>query len=207
MPYSRRIGKDTVSISIDPGIQTTGFGIHRGSKLIEHGKITTSSSQPEPIRVHKIYKELLSIMALHEVEEAAIEHFIAFYTSDDSEVTSGADLSRFPGLGAPRKKRRFKHDRKKVNPRSMFLLKAAQSAAQLAAMEYGATVYLYTVSDWKGDARRTKESIIKSVKLIYGLDVANDNIADAIMIGNYHVTFGRLRGKGVPAPKSVTQAE
>lgn len=188
-----------VVISIDPGIQTTGFAIYRGAELVEYGKIKTRTSLPEPLRIHAIYKELRDVMARFSVEEAAIEHFIAFYTSEDSEIVSGPDLSRFPGLVAPKKKRRFRHDRKKVNPRSMFLLKAAQTAAQLAAIEHGATVYLYTVAEWKGDSRRSKKSIIDAVRLIYGVDVKNDNVADAIMIGNYHMQLGRLKGKGVLA--------
>jgi crossover junction endodeoxyribonuclease RuvC len=68
-------------LGIDPGTLVTGYGIvtRRGDKLrlMTCGTITNRSDVPMPLRLHKIYQELQTLVKKHAPDEVAIES--AFY--------------------------------------------------------------------------------------------------------------------------------
>lgn len=192
---------DPVILSVDPGIATTGYAVFRGSRLICAGKITTSPRDAEPVRYSILLTELLCIMKEHGVTEVALEHFTAFYRNKES--SSSTMPKAVEALMQGKKKRKYAHDRgtDDLNARDLFIMKGAQSTVQIASLLHGAKLFLYPVKQWKGDARTSKEEIRRRVKLLYNVEIKNHNITDAVMIGDYHLKFGRLiPGQGTTPP-------
>lgn len=192
--------KDRVTLGIDPGIATTGYAVLVGDRLRAAGKITTSSREPEPARLAVIFQDLLAIMQEYRVEDVALEKFIAFYTSEEtSSEKSLASRCKGTRRGSAGK-RKGQYDGP-ANPDSIYKMKGAQATVQLAAMVHGATLFEYTLSEWKGDARRKKDEIRAQVQLLYGVEIRNHNISDAVMIARHHATRGHLlRSRGVHSP-------
>lgn len=186
---------DVVVLGIDPGVSTTGYGVLSGSKLLHYGKIKTSPKDAEAFRYFQIRERLRSVIREYGVKEVALEHFISFYTSaDDGPGGGGTALEQILQKG---KNRRFRHDRTKVNPRDMFLMKGAQTVAMMSAVDEGASLHLYTVAEWKGNARLKKEDIKARVKLIFKTEIGDHNINDAVMIANHHASYGWMRKDNV----------
>lgn len=188
----RQHPQECVVMGIDPGISTTGYGVlHRG-KLIHHGKVSTSPKLQEPLRYLQIHRALLEVMRTYGVEQVALEHFYAFYVSDD-KGGSGSGNSALAQILSNDSKRRFRHDRQKINPKDIYKMKGAQTVAQMAALEHGAGIALYTVDEWKGNGKLSKEAIRERVRLFYKTDIRNNNITDAIMIASFHVNHGWMK--------------
>src|SRR5690606_3432896 len=127
-------------------------------------------------------------------DHVAIEEFTAFYrskrrASDAAEMLPADLLAKVNGEGV---RRRGRHDRESIDPRAMYLLKAAQTATQMAALVTGRPLFLYKVSEWKGGQSVGKEAIIQRAQLLYKVKTRDHNITDAIMIAHHHVTHGRF---------------
>lgn len=193
--------RDRVVMGIDPGIATTGYGVLRNGDLVAAGKITTSPADPESLRYSILLRDLVEAMREHEVVDVAIEKFVTFYISEDAGKPSGmAGLAT--GNRRKRKSKRGKYAGP-ANPDSLYKMKGAQTTALLAAMLAGATVFEYTLQEWKGDARRSKDEIQEQVRLLYGADIGNHNVTDGIIIASHHDRLGRLhRDRGVRADLS-----
>lgn len=189
LPY--RPGR-TVLLALDPSMTSTGFAVFRGTKLIKAGHFPTSSDDAEPMRVWTVFEEVSLLIEECGIEQVAMEQFTAFYTSSRKakQVANGSvgPVAQSVAAGS----RSGRHDRARPNPRSMFLLKAAQTAAQAAVLAAGLPLVLYKVSEWKGGKRVSKKAIIERAQQIYGVKTRNDNVCDAIMIGHHHVYHGRL---------------
>jgi crossover junction endodeoxyribonuclease RuvC len=67
-----------VVIGIDPGTATTGYGLVRetpdgGLEVVDYGVITTPPGQPMPERLLELYRQLNSILLLHQPQGGAVE--------------------------------------------------------------------------------------------------------------------------------------
>lgn len=184
----------TTTLGLDPSMTSTGYAVIRGGNLVAAGKIVTKPSQPEPERLLVIFSEVVSLIREHDVDHVAIEEFAAFYRNRSRSVDP-AVLASVPALTAVAtgRRRRGKHDRDSIDPRSMFLMKAAQTVTQVAALLAGCSVFLYKVPEWKGGQKVSKEVIIERARLLYGVTTRDNNVTDAIMIAHHHITHGRLR--------------
>lgn len=172
-------------LAIDPSVTATGYAVLSDGELKGAGKIETSSDETEPYRLWVIYSELASLIEEFNVDHVAVEAFTAFYVSRKSKSSSG-DSQQSP-MDQLQTKRKGRHDRAVPNPRSMFLMKGAQTAAQFAALHQSVPLYLYSVADWKGGPSVSKEAIMKKAQTIYNVQTRNHNITDAIMIGHHHL--------------------
>lgn len=187
VPY---IHGETVVLGLDPSIAKTGYALLCGDRVLEAGKISTPASILEPLRLWMLFSEVLRLICEYRVGHIAIEQFQAFYRSKRSVV----DEASFPtALSFAPRKRRGRHDRAEANPRSMFLMKAAQTATQLAGLLANVPVFLYPVKEWKGGSRVSKEEILDRVATYYNLKIRNTDAADAIWIAHHHIHYGRLR--------------
>lgn len=70
-----------IVLGIDPGTLVTGYGIvaRRGTelRLLTCGTIANRADTPMPLRLQRIYRELLSLVRRHSPDEVAVES--AFY--------------------------------------------------------------------------------------------------------------------------------
>lgn len=70
-------------LGIDPGLNTTGYGIIQGSpgglKLVEAGFIRTSAKDNLEKRLFKIHKELTQIIQKHNPDAVVLEKLYAHY--------------------------------------------------------------------------------------------------------------------------------
>lgn len=176
-----------VTLGVDPSVTSTGYAVMKGERLVAAGCIETSPDAPEPVRIAIILGQVLALVHEHGVTAIAVENFTAFYRS---ARRSRPDPSLPPLLAVRAQVRRGEHDHGQINPASMFLMKAAQTAVLIAAALSHLPLFAYGVAEWKGGPRVSKKQTLHRVRLIYGLDLANDNIADAIMIAHHHRTVG-----------------
>lgn len=187
-------------LSIDPSIATTGYAVLSGDQLLGAGKIETSADKSESYRLWVLYSELVELVEEFQVEHVALEEFTAFYVSRSRQKNQQAD-GQSP-MEALQQKRKGRHDRAVPNPRSMFLMKGAQTAAQFAALQTRTQLYLYPVAEWKGGPRVGKEAIRKKAQSLYGIQTRDHNITDAVMIGHHHLQVFRASAPaGFVAPR------
>lgn len=193
---------ETVVLGIDPAIANTGYAVLCGDSILQAGTISTSSSEPESLRIWAILAEILRVIREFNVGQIAIEEFRAFYRNHPLEHGFNASSNLFSPVGDLSKpKRRGRHDREVVNPRSMFLMKAAQTATQIAGLLANIPIFLYPVREWKGGSRVSKETIAARVATFYKLNVKNKDAVEAIWIAHHHIHYGRLRhGAGIIVP-------
>jgi len=64
-------------LGIDPGTAITGYGLVKGEDddltLVAYGAITTSSDQPQPERLQRIYRELTALIEDRQPTAVAVE--------------------------------------------------------------------------------------------------------------------------------------
>lgn len=195
---ARFVPGETATLGLDPSMTSTGYAVLRGETLIGAGKIQTKAHQPEPERIWIIFSEVLHLIREFQVSHVAIEEFTAFYRN---RRPVGGDSNQMPAsvltaLRQTEKKRRGQHDRDVVSPRAMYLLKAAQTATQMAALIAGCDLFLYKVNEWKGGQKVSKEFTIERAQLLYRVKTRDHNITDAIMIAHHHVHRGRFNPNG-----------
>ena len=163
--------------SFDPGI-SPAVAIWQDGLLVHLELLDTPASMDEPDRLASICEWVDSLHEAWSLEEAAIEHFIAFFGSASTD-TNG---------------RRYRHDRgTKRNPRSLFLMKAGQTAVQTSLIRHRIPFSLYPPGAWKPNARGQRQGKAPTQEAVserYGLKV-NDHLADAVLIGEFHLNTGR----------------
>jgi Holliday junction resolvasome RuvABC endonuclease subunit len=198
MRHLKESALPAATMGIDPGIGVTGYAIVRGKDLVEAGAIRTRTKDPEPVRYAVLMTQISRLLEKHAVAHVAIEEFETFYQNKPGDPPGGTQAPlavRNGGKGnllavalgqSSGGKRRYAHDRTEVNPRSMFLLKGAQTIAQVAALQHGASIFLYKVREWKGNAKKGKSEIREEVKRLYKVEIRNHNVADAVMIATHH---------------------
>jgi len=69
-------------LGIDPGTVSMGYGLIEGEddglRMVDCGVLTASNRRPMTERLHKLYKKLQELVALHQPDEVAIEEpFVA----------------------------------------------------------------------------------------------------------------------------------
>lgn len=67
-----------LTIGIDPGTATTGYGLVREEKdgtltVVDYGAILTSPDQPMPQRLLELYNRLQELLLLHRPQSGAVE--------------------------------------------------------------------------------------------------------------------------------------
>ncbi|HEX7071399.1 MAG TPA: crossover junction endodeoxyribonuclease RuvC [Rhodothermales bacterium] len=200
----------TVVLGVDPSMTATGYGVLRGDRLLGAGRISTPSKMPEPERLWIILSEVLALIQEFGAQHVAVESFTQFYTSGRNAPPDPTTAFIAALAGNACVARRGRHDRDRVDPRAMFLMKSAQTAVQIAALAAGVPLFLYKVSEWKGGQRVSKERARQQARLIYGVNARDDNICDGIMIAHHHAHTGRLRperGVYVPAQERALALE
>jgi crossover junction endodeoxyribonuclease RuvC len=68
----------TLVIGIDPGTASTGYGLIRQKpdgalETVDFGLITTDPSHAMPLRLERLHRTLMEILALHQPESGAVE--------------------------------------------------------------------------------------------------------------------------------------
>lgn len=198
---------------LDPSATGTGCAVFRGADLVEAGDIQTSPDTSEPERLWYIFEALTELFRTHQVTEVAAEQFQTFYRSRRPRNAGGGGFSSPLAQLEAQGVRRGRHDHEEVNPSSMFLMKAAQTAAQLAAMQAGCALFLYAPPEWKStvapylgvDHRRAgsiqKPPIRDIANRLYGhrfsSPIRSFDICDGIMIAHHHLVqraSGRAQG-------------
>jgi Holliday junction resolvasome RuvABC endonuclease subunit len=188
-----------VVLGVDPSMTATGYGVIRGRDVIAYGSIRTIPKDPEPHRMAVIFAGLLDIIREHSVAHVAVEQFEHFYFRGDQDrrlsarddLLLAAGVVPNEGAGA----RSGRHNPKGPKARDMFLLKAAQSASQLAAFSAGCALFLYPVKEWKSSmigANAGKEKALETVGRLCRIETRDDNAAEAILIAHHHLLQGRL---------------
>jgi Holliday junction resolvasome RuvABC endonuclease subunit len=177
-------------LGVDPAMTVTGYAILRGDQLVDAGKISTSARDSEPVRLWILFHELTALIREFHVDQMSVEEFVAFYRSSRKRDGGQGELPGLPGAAGGA--RRGKHDRESANPRSMFMMKGAQTVTQLSALVTGTPLSLYPVAEWKGGNRVSKEAIRARAQLLYRVPTQDHNITDAVMIAHHHVHHGRL---------------
>jgi len=157
-------------LGADPSLSQSGIAVlNEAAVVMAYGTIKTSSKQPEPVRLKKIYDALCSIMGEYVISEMAIETpFVSI-----SGVSVRLDTSIKLGM-----------------VRGIFGLFAAQN--QIRVFNYAPSQIKAAVA--RGNAK--KEEVMSSVKMLTGIDTKNDNIADAIAAGLCHLSRKNFNQKG-----------
>jgi crossover junction endodeoxyribonuclease RuvC len=78
-------------LGIDPGLQTTGYGIIEGKafKLIEAGIIRTRANTPIQSRLKKIFDSLTEIIKEHEPDVLVLEKIYSHYRHPATAILMG----------------------------------------------------------------------------------------------------------------------
>ena len=156
-----------LTLGIDPGTATTGFGViaEENEKLafIDHGIISTSSKEESQARLRKIYGEIKNLIVKHQPAVVAIE-----------KLYFGANTKTAIAVG---------------QARGIALLAAAEFKVPVA--EY---TPLQVKMALTGYGRAYKKQIQQMVKALLGLnDIPRpDDAADALAIAICHLHSYKL---------------
>lgn len=201
-PRHFRAGQ-TVTASFDPSMTDTGYAVFRGDTLIGAGHIGTNPSEPEPVRLWQLTRDVLDILQQYQVHHVAIEEFQHIYTNKakaqgSSARAAAADFLAGRGHPGGPPKGAGRHDRGSMDPKALFLMKAAQTTVQVAGMTAGCVVFTYPVRDWKratfNNPSASKQHAVElGMRLYPSLSFKNDNIWEAILIGRHHFREGKFR--------------
>ena len=157
-----------ITLGIDPGTATTGFGIiHEENDghltVINYGVIRTSSNQSQPERLVQLYKRIKELILLHRPEMGAVEKL--FFEK---------------------------------NVRTALAVGQARGVALLAMAELNLHIGEYTPLEVKqavvGYGGADKNQVQQMVKTILGLDMIPhpDDAADALAVAICHIHSARM---------------
>jgi Holliday junction resolvasome RuvABC endonuclease subunit len=199
-PRHVRPGK-TVVLGIDPSMTATGYGVLRTDDVVAYGSIKTKPQDPEPHRMGVICAGILGLIRDHGVTHVAMESFEHFYRSGDGfgKPSAHAELLAAAGLKAETGGsggRTGRHNPRGPTAKDMFLMKAAQSSAQMASVLAGLPLFLYPVQEWKAaivGRGANKQKALSVLKLLYRIEIRNHDAAEAILIAHHHLLQGRLQ--------------
>jgi crossover junction endodeoxyribonuclease RuvC len=157
-----------ITLGIDPGTATTGFGIiHEENDghltVINYGVIRTSSNQSQPERLVQLYKRIKELILLHRPEMGAVEKL--FFEK---------------------------------NVRTALAVGQARGVALLAMAELNLHIGEYTPLEVKqavvGYGGADKNQVQQMVKTILGLDMIPhpDDAADALAVAICHIHSAKM---------------
>jgi len=164
-----------VILGIDPGLNTTGYGVIDVStekvRLLEAGFVR-SRARELAVKVQEIYTGVREVMELFSPEVMALEELYTHYDRPTTAILMG-------------------------HARGCICLAAAQSGIEVVS--YGATKVKKLLT---GSGRATKDQVQRAIKLELGLDQYPDppDIADAIALALCHRYHGRV---GVINPADI----
>ena len=146
----------TVVLSIDPGM-SLGWALWSDGRLLEYGVFKTSTKASHGSRLWDIYSFILTLLRQDYVDVCVVENIAAF------------------GKGAKNK--------------DSYLLPAVFGLVRMAAHVHGVEEFkAYAVTSVKkamtGSGNARKPEVRKAVNDYYGIDVKNDDTADAIAVGH-----------------------
>lgn len=139
-------------LSIDSGIEKTGFAIFENKKYLSSGLIKTSKKLSLEKRLEQIYLSLKEIIKKFRPKRIIIER-IFFFKNQKTAVT----VSQAQGV---------------------VLLLAAQNSLKI---EFLTPLQIKQIITGYGQA--DKKAVQKMLKLEFGLDIAQDDEADAVACG------------------------
>jgi Holliday junction resolvasome RuvABC endonuclease subunit len=180
----RLVRVNTRILAIDPSIAQMGFAVMLGGgTLIDAAELTTPTSADESIRLWWLDQAIIRLIQHHGIEHVAVEEFTAFYFTTRGGKT-----------------------RKKVNPKAMYYLKAAQTVVQLAALRMGVPLWRYPVNTWKPQKDAKTETQAKA-RALYKPTSDSNNVADAIMIAHHHRLHANLAPQDAITPDALPLAK
>ena len=141
-----------VILSIDSGIEKTGFAVFNGIKYVTSALITTPKTDSTEIRLMKIHNYLKKIFAKHKPDVVVVEQLFFFNNQKTAIRVSQAQ--------------------------GVVLLLAAQNKIEvkfLTPLQIKQTVTGYGQAD--------KKSVQKMIRLVNGIDIKQDDEADAVACG------------------------
>jgi crossover junction endodeoxyribonuclease RuvC len=158
-----------ITIGIDPGTATTGYGIIQEEQdghltVINYGVIQTTSDQSQPERLVQLYKRIKELILLHRPDMGAVEKLF------------------------------FER-----NVRTALAVGQARGVALLAMAELNLQIGEYTPLEVKqavvGYGGADKNQVQQMVKTILGLDTIPhpDDAADALAVAICHIHSARIR--------------
>ena len=156
-----------LTLGIDPGTATTGFGLvsQKADKLchVDSGSITTSSKELPQIRLGKIYKEIQKLIEQYKPDVVAIERL---FFGENTKTAMAVGQAR-----------------------GMALLAAAEKKIPIA--EYTPLEVKLAVT---GYGKAEKKQIQQMVKVLLKLEVIPkpDDAADALAVAICHLNSYKL---------------
>src|SRR4030066_2363319 len=158
-----------ITLGIDPGIATTGFGIIREEQdgrltVLNFGVIQTHSTFTQPERLVQVYKRINELILLHHPEMGAVEKLF-FQRNVRTALSVG-------------------------QARGVALLAMAESKLQIG--EYTPLEVKQAVAGYGG---ADKNQVQQMVKTILGLEVIPhpDDAADALAVAICHIHSAKIR--------------
>ena len=164
-----------VILGIDPGLNTTGYGVIDVStgrvRLLEAG-IVRSRAGELALKVQEIYTGVREVIEMFSPDVMAMEELYTHYDRPTTAILMG-------------------------HARGCICLAAAQSGIEVVS--YGATKVKKLLT---GSGRATKDQVQRAIKLELGVDQYPDppDVADAIALALCHRYHGRF---GVHEPRDV----
>jgi crossover junction endodeoxyribonuclease RuvC len=155
-------------VGIDPGTATTGYGLVRdkpdGIELIAYGVITTPAGMPLAERLLQLYRELTTIIHLHQPESGAVEKL--FFQRN---VTSALSVGHARGVA---------------------LLALAE--ANIPVSEYSPLEVKQAVAGYGGADKHQVQQMVKAL-LEMGDPPRPDDAADALAVAICHLHSSATR--------------
>jgi crossover junction endodeoxyribonuclease RuvC len=159
-----------LSIGIDPGTATTGYGLVRQSEsgeleVVDYGVVLTSKNDPMPVRLLDLYRQLIEIIDTHQPKAGAVEKLF-FQRNVKTAISVGQ----------------------------------ARGVAILALAQNGLEVDEFTPLEIKqsvvGYGGADKNQVQQMVKIILALDEIPkpDDAADALAVAICHLHNARYQG-------------
>lgn len=139
-------------LSIDSGIEKTGYAIFKNKKYVESALIKTSKNNSTEKRLEEIYQNLKSIIKKYQPDKLVLERLFFFKNQKTAMLVSQAQ--------------------------GICLLLAAQnriSVEFLTPLQIKQTITGYGQAD--------KKAVQKMIKLEMGIDIKQDDEADAVACG------------------------
>lgn len=161
-----------LTIGIDPGTATTGYGLVREEKdgtltVVDYGAILTSPDQPMPQRLLELYNRLQELLLLHRPQSGAVEKLF-FQRNVRTAISVGQG-------------------------RGVVLL--ALASAGVPVMEYTPLEVKLAVAGYGGADKSQVQYMVKAILSLEDIP-RPDDAADALAIAICHIHSFRLRVEG-----------
>ncbi len=147
-------------LSIDSGIERTGYAIFKNKKYVTSALIKTAKSDSTEKRLEKIYLELKAVVKIQQPGKIVMERLFFFKNQKTAILVSQAQ--------------------------GVCLLLAAQNNI---AVDYLTPLQIKQIITGYGQA--DKKSVQKMIKLEMGIDIKQDDEADAVACGMAYILINK----------------